>query len=146
MQNKTRRARRALAHQGLSEAVTWSFVSKEHATLFGGGADELDLDNPISPELSSMRPSALIHLLLAGQKSADKGYPGAALFEAGPTYQSTGVDGQSPSIAGIRRIEMVRDWQGNSAPDAFTAKADAIAAPIIDEVYDVVGLLRSRAR
>ena len=25
-------------------------------------------------------------------------------------------------------------------------KADAIAAPIIDEVYDVVGLLRSRAR
>ncbi|MCF6275882.1 MAG: phenylalanine--tRNA ligase subunit beta, partial [Robiginitomaculum sp.] len=128
LQNKIRRARRALAHQGLSETVTWSFVSRDHAKIFDGGDEALVLDNPISSELGCMRPSALIHLLLAGQRSADKGYPGAALFEAGPTYQSPKLDGQSPTIAGMRRVEVVRDWQGETAPDAFTAKADALAA------------------
>ncbi len=128
VQNKIRKARRALAGQGLSEAVTWSFVAQAQAELFGGGDESLQLDNPISPELSTMRPSALIHLLLAGQKSADKGYTGAALFEAGPTYQSPKPDGQSPTIAGMRRTETTRHWQGNVAPDAFTAKADAVSA------------------
>lgn len=128
LQNKQRAARRALAGQGLSEAITWSFTSLEHAKLFDGGDDALVLDNPISNDLGCMRPTALIHLLLAGQRSADKGYPGAALFEAGPSYQSPATDGQSPTIAGIRRVETTRHWQGNTAPDAFTAKADAMAA------------------
>lgn len=128
LQNKIRAARRALAHQGLSETITWSFVSRDHAKLFDGSDEALVLDNPISSELGCMRPSALIHLLLAGQRSADKGYPGAALFEAGPTYQSPKPDGQSATIAGMRRVETVRSWQGDQAPDAFTAKADAMAA------------------
>ncbi|NNC38473.1 MAG: phenylalanine--tRNA ligase subunit beta [Hyphomonadaceae bacterium] len=128
LQNKQRAARRALANQGLFEAITWSFCSADHAKLFDGGSDDLLLDNPISSDLDCMRPSALIHLLLASQRSADKGYPGAALFEAGPTYQTPETDGQSPSIAGIRRIETQRHWQGNSQPDAFSAKADALAA------------------
>lgn len=128
LQNKIRKARRALAHQGLSETVTWSFVSQDHAKVFDGGDEALVLDNPISSELGCMRPSALIHLLLAGQRSADKGYPGASLFETGPTYQSSKPDGQSPTIAGMRRVELLRDWQGGTEPDAFTAKADAIAA------------------
>jgi len=128
LQNKQRAARRALANQGLSEAITWSFTSLEHAKLFDGGDDALVLDNPISTDLDCMRPSALIHLLLASQRSADKGYPGAALFEAGPTYQTPETDGQSPTIAGIRRIETERHWQGNRQPDAYSAKADALAA------------------
>ncbi|MEE9272482.1 MAG: phenylalanine--tRNA ligase subunit beta [Robiginitomaculum sp.] len=128
LQNKLRHARRALANNGLSETVSWSFVSKAQAQAFDGGDDALDLDNPISPELSTMRPSALIHLLLAGQKAANKGYTRAAMFEAGPTYQSIKPDGQAPSIAGMRRIENARDWQGEKTIDAFTAKADAIAA------------------
>lgn len=128
LQNKIRRARRALAGQGLSEAVTWSFASLAHTKLFDGGDDALVLDNPISSDLDCMRPSALIHLLLAGQRSADKGYSGAALFEAGPTYQNITPTGQAPTIAGIRRIETTRHWQGSTAPDAFTAKADALSA------------------
>ncbi|PHR61571.1 MAG: phenylalanine--tRNA ligase subunit beta [Robiginitomaculum sp.] len=128
LQNKIRRARRALANQGLSEAVTWSFSSRAHAKVFDGGDAALVLDNPISSDLDCMRPSALIHLLLAGQRSADKGYPASALFEAGPTYQSQAPNGQAPTIAGMRRIESKRDWQGDSVPDAFTAKEDAFAA------------------
>jgi phenylalanyl-tRNA synthetase beta chain len=129
-QNTVRLARRALAGRGLSEAITWAFCSREHAQLFGGGdALEIILDNPISAELDTMRPSALIHLLLAGQRSANQGYPRAAIFESGAIYQSDDPQsGQSRTLAGIRRAEIARSYDGNSAPDALTVKADALAA------------------
>ena len=127
-QTRTRRARRAMALQGLSETVSWSFVLDAHAKQFGGGADALYLDNPISSDLNVMRPSALIHLLLSGQTAADRGYPGAALFELGPVYRGTDVEDQALSLAGIRRVEPSRNWAGAEEISALTAKADALAA------------------
>jgi len=127
-QNRTRFARRALALQGLSEAVTWSFVLKDHAEAFDGGQDNLALDNPISSDLNWMRPSALIHLLLAGQRSANQGYPGAALFELGPIFQGPQPEEQSLSLAGIRRAEPSRDWAGTVDITALTAKQDTLTA------------------
>src|SRR5947209_5164304 len=55
-QNRTRAAKRALAARGLVEAVTWSFIGKEQAELFGGDG-KLALANPISADLTDMRPS-----------------------------------------------------------------------------------------
>ena len=127
-QNRTRLARRALALRGLSEAVTWSFALDEHATLFGGQDPSLRVDNPISNDLNTMRPSALIHLLLAGQRNADKGYPGTALFELGPVFTGQNPSDQRLSLAGMRRVESVRDWKGEDAITALTAKADVLEA------------------
>lgn len=127
-QNRTRLARRALAARGLSEAITWSFVLEDHAESFGGGQDNLALDNPISNDLNWMRPSALIHLLLAGQRSANQGYPGAALFELGPIFQGTDPKDQTLSLAGMRRVEPGRDWAEAKDITALTAKEDVIAA------------------
>jgi len=127
-QNRTRLARRALALRGINESVTWSFVLKDHADLFDGGAPELALDNPISADLNWMRPTGLIHLLLAGQRSADRGYPGAALFELGPIFQGTAPDQQSLSLAGMRRVESTRDWAGAVEVTALTAKKDVLSA------------------
>ena len=59
IQRRTRKAKRALAARGMVEAVTWSFVSKRSAELFGGGQPELALANPIAADLSDMRPSLL---------------------------------------------------------------------------------------
>lgn len=127
-QNRTRLARRALAARGLSEAITWAFVLKDHAKVFGGGAEDMLLDNPISSDLDCMRPSALIHLLLAGQRNSDKGYGGSALFEMGGTYQSQEPEGQKLSLAGLRFVTAERHWKGSSSVDALTAKGDALAA------------------
>jgi len=127
-QTRTRLARRALAGQGLSETISWSFVLGAHAAAFGGGEAALYLDNPISSDLNVMRPSALIHLLLSGQTAADRGYPGAALFELGPVYRGTEPNDQALTLAGLRRIEPGRDWAGAEAITALTAKADALAA------------------
>ena len=127
-QNRTRLARRALAARGLSEAITWSFVLQDHAKLFGGGDNKMLLDNPISSDLDCMRPTALIHLLLAGQRNADKGYPRAAQFELGPVYPGTEPDEQALTLAGMRRTETERHWAGECPVDALSAKADALAA------------------
>ena len=127
-QNRSRLARRALAGRGLSEAITWSFCLQAHAKIFGGGADHMRLDNPISSDLDTMRPSALIHLLLAGQRNADKGYPNSTLFELGPVFRGTDTKDQALTLAGMRRTEIERHWNGSPQIDALTAKGDALAA------------------
>jgi phenylalanyl-tRNA synthetase beta chain len=124
-QNRIRLGRRALASRGWMEAVTWSFASTAICEMFGGGAPALVLANPIASDLDCMRPSALIHLLLASQRNADRGYGDLALFEAGPIYKGDGENDQESVIAGVTRGS-VRHWAGASAPDVFSVKADVM--------------------
>ena len=133
IQKRTRLARRSLAVRGLVEAVTWSFISKEEAELFGGGDGRLALANPIASELSDMRPSLLPGLLKAAQRNADRGLGDVALFEVGQTFASDEPEGQSIKAAAVRRgtarAEGVgRHWNGGAkSVDAFDAKADVVA-------------------
>ena len=133
LQKRTRAARRALAARGLVEAVTWSFVSKSRATLFGGGAPELALANPIAADLSDMRPSLLPGLIAAVQRNADKGLGDAALFEVGQVFKGAGENDQRMSACAVRRGSARpsgagRHWSGRAGNvDAFDAKADVMA-------------------
>ena len=133
IQKRTRLARRSLAVRGLVEAVTWSFIAKEEAELFGGGDGRLALANPIASELSDMRPSLLPGLLKAAQRNADRGLGDVALFEVGQTFASDEPEGQSIKAAAVRRgtarAEGVgRHWDGGAkSVDAFDAKADVLA-------------------
>jgi phenylalanyl-tRNA synthetase beta chain len=125
-QNRIRLGRRALAARGWMEAVTWSFASTAMCEMFGGGAPALVLANPIASDLDCMRPSALIHLLLAAGRNADRGYGDLALFEAGPIYKGDGENDQESVIAGVTRGS-VRHWAGVAAADVFSVKADVLA-------------------
>jgi len=133
IQNRTRKARRALAARGLTEAVTWSFVSKREAELFGGGNAELALANPIAAELSDMRPSLLPGLIMAAQKNADRGLADVALFEVGQIFKGDRPQDQLTAATGLRRAlakpdGLGRHWASANKPvDAFDAKADAFA-------------------
>ena len=133
IQNRTRKAKRALAARGLVEAVTWSFVSKEEAELFGGGKAELALANPIAAELSDMRPSLIPGLVTAAQRNADRGFPDTGLFEVGQIFKGDKPDDQLTSASGLRRALAkpsggVRHWSNKTEPvDVFDAKADAFA-------------------
>ena len=122
--------RRTLATRGLTEAVTFSFISSRAAELFGGGKPELRLVNPISADLDAMRPSALPGLVEAARRNADRGFPDAALFELGPAYRDDTPEGQVTVAAGLRAGQLgPRDWrQPPPAPDLYDAKADALAA------------------
>ncbi len=127
-QNRVRIGRRSLAARGWMEAVTWSFASRATCELFGTaqGGGALVLANPIASDLDCMRPSALIHLLLAAQRNTDRGFGDLALFEAGPIYKGDGPKDQEMVIAGVTR-GAIRHWSGTEKPDVFTVKADVLA-------------------
>jgi phenylalanyl-tRNA synthetase beta chain len=132
LQRRTRAAKRALAASGLVEAVTWSFISKKQAELFGGGGPELALANPIAADLSDMRPSLVPGLALALQRNADRGYPDIALFEVGQIFTGDRPQDQLVAATAMRRGAAKasgagRHWSGPAgAADVFDAKADAL--------------------
>ena len=83
LQKRTRLAKRTLASLSLREAITWSFISKAAAELFGGGAASLALANPIAADLSDMRPSLVPGLVAAAERNARRALNDVALFEVG---------------------------------------------------------------
>ncbi len=133
IQVRTRKAKRALAARGLTEAVTWSFISRREAELFGGGKPELALANPIAAELSDMRPSLLSALITSAQRNADRGTADVALFEVGQIFKGDKPEDQFTAASGVRRAlakadGIGRHWSGKPLPvDVFDAKADAFA-------------------
>ncbi|MEE8531038.1 MAG: phenylalanine--tRNA ligase subunit beta, partial [Hyphomicrobium sp.] len=132
-QRRARRARRMLGARGLVEAITWSFVRRCDAQLFGGGADALELDNPISTEMSSMRPSLLPGLLTAVQRNRNRGFADAALFELGQAYRGDSPEDQYLAASGVRSgtarlMGSGRHWDGAAGEvDVFDAKADVFS-------------------
>jgi len=132
-QKRARRARRALAARGFVEAVTWSFIPREEARLFGGGADALELANPISTEMSSMRPGLLPGLLAGVSRNRNRGVADMALFELGQAYRGEAPADQYLGVSGVRAgsahlTGSGRHWDG-AAPDVdlFDAKEDVTA-------------------
>jgi phenylalanyl-tRNA synthetase beta chain len=136
IQLRTRKAKRALATRNLVEAVTWSFIDKKQAELFGGGKPELALANPIASDLSDMRPSLIPGLIAAAQRNADRGFADSALFEVGQIFRGDQPSDQFIAAAGVRRAlakpsGIGRHWSAkNGEVDAFDAKADVLAALI----------------
>ncbi|WP_025032997.1 phenylalanine--tRNA ligase subunit beta [Bradyrhizobium sp. DOA9] len=132
LQLRTRRARRALASRGMVEAVTWSFIAKPAAELFGGGQRELEVANPIASDLSDMRPTLLAGLIAAAQANADRGFGDVALFEVGQVFKGDRPQDQFMAASGVRRglassEGLGRHWTGSAQADVFDAKADALA-------------------
>jgi len=133
-QKRQRLTRRLLAARGMVEAVTWSFIAPEHAKLFGGGAPELVLSNPISSELAVMRPSLLPGLINAAQRNRDRFFADGALFELGQAYRGAAPEDQFVAASGVRFghsnfAGSGRHWSGEAPPaSVFAVKDDAIAA------------------
>ncbi len=131
MQKRTRLAKHTLAALGSREAVTWSFVSKAAAELFGGGSRSLALANPIAADLSDMRPSLIPGLVAAAERNARRAISDVALFEVGQVFLGAGENDQRVAAAAVRRGRAKadsegRDWRGGGLVDVFDAKRDAM--------------------
>lgn len=133
MQKKTRRAKRLLAARGLMEAVTWSFIPQDDAEAFGGGQNSVQLANPISTDMATMRPSLLPGLIRNAQANTDRGYRDVALYEVGQVFAGDAPDDQTMVACGVRRGTAVmagqgRHWIGDfPSVSVFNAKADAMS-------------------
>ena len=128
-QRRTRTARRALAARGFNETVSFSFISRDQAKLFGGGDDARQLSNPIASDLDALRPSVLPSLLAAASRNAARGSANLQLFEIGAAFDS-GVPGEQKNVAtAIRAGTGERHWQKSDvASGLFAAKTDLLAA------------------
>jgi phenylalanyl-tRNA synthetase beta chain len=122
-------ARRACAALGYNECVTYSFIDKASAALFGGGTDATMLENPISSDMSHMRPALLPGLLAAAARNQARGFADMALFEVGPAFSGGEPGEQNLLVSGLLIGRTgPKDVHGASrAVDVYDAKADAEA-------------------
>ncbi|MDO7629646.1 MAG: phenylalanine--tRNA ligase subunit beta, partial [Loktanella sp.] len=129
LQSRQQMAKRTVAGLGYNECVTYSFIDREAAAMFGGGDDATMLQNPISADLSHMRPGLLPGLLRAAARNQARGFADMALFEVGHAFQGGEPGEQHVQIAGILIGRTgPKDVHGTSrGVDVFDAKADAEA-------------------
>jgi phenylalanyl-tRNA synthetase beta chain len=129
IQKREGMARRTMAALGYNEAVTYSFIDADSAALFGGGADATRLENPISSEMSHMRPNLLPGLLQAAARNQARGFSDLALFEVGPAFDGGEPDESHVQVAGLLvGGSAPRDpWGSRRNVDLYDAKADAEA-------------------
>jgi phenylalanyl-tRNA synthetase beta chain len=128
-QRRTRTVRRALAARGFNECVSFSFIAREQAKLFGGGDQARQLSNPIASDLDALRPSPLPSLLAAAARNTARGFSDFNLFEIGPAFGSGIPEDQTNNAAGIIVGPGVRDWTKSGHPaNVFDAKAALFAS------------------
>jgi phenylalanyl-tRNA synthetase beta chain len=128
-QRREKAARRTLAALGYNECVTYSFIDQADAAMFGSGDDAVRVDNPISSEMSHLRPDLLPGLLRAAARNQARGFVDLALFELGPVFQ-----GGEPGEQGVHATALLigaaaaRDPHGSRRMvDVYDAKADVEA-------------------
>lgn len=129
MQRRERMARHSAAALGYNECVTYSFIDGAAAALFGGGTDETRLENPISTDMSHMRPDLLPGLLQAAARNQARGVADLALFEVGAAFSGGQPGQQHMQVAGLLVGRTgPKDVHGAARPvDLYDAKADAEA-------------------
>ncbi|SDF56625.1 phenylalanyl-tRNA synthetase beta subunit [Celeribacter baekdonensis] len=129
MQVRESSVRHQAAALGYNECVTYSFVDEKSAKLFGGGTDAVKLENPISSEMSHMRPDLLIGLLQAAARNQARGFADLSLFECGPAFHGGEPGEQHLQVAGLLvGASGPKDVHGaRRVMDLYDAKADAEA-------------------
>jgi phenylalanyl-tRNA synthetase beta chain len=129
MQKRETIARRTCAALGYNECVSYSFIDQPSAALFGGGDDATKLENPISSDMSHMRPALLPGLLQAAARNQARGYNDLALFEVGPAFHGGEPGEQHLLVSGllVGRTGPKDVLGGSRAVDVFDVKADAEA-------------------
>jgi phenylalanyl-tRNA synthetase beta chain len=128
IQRREQIARRTAAALGYNECVTYSFIDAEAAALFGAG-EASRLENPISSELTHMRPDLLPGLLRAAARNQARGFQDLALFEVGPAFHGGEPEEQHVQVTGLLVGQSAprNPYGTRRAVDAFDAKADAEA-------------------
>ena len=122
-------ARRATAALGYLECITYSFIDKPSAEAFGGGSDAVRLSNPISADMSHLRPSLLPGLLQAAARNSARGMIDMALFELGPVFHGGEPEDEEILLCGILvgHGGPRNPHAGRRLVDVYDAKADVAA-------------------
>lgn len=129
VQQRRKSACRTIVALGYNECVTYSFIDEPAAKLFGGGSDAVRVENPISSEMTHLRPDLLPGLLRVAARNQARGFMDLALAEIGPAFSGGEPGEQHLQAAGLLIGSTApRDPYASRRPvDVFDAKADAEA-------------------
>ncbi|MDZ7904489.1 MAG: hypothetical protein U5N55_00915 [Cypionkella sp.] len=114
------------------ECVTYSFIDAKAAVMFGGGDEATRIENPISSEMTHLRPDLLPGLLAAAARNQARGFADMALFEVGTAFTGGEPGDQQLQATGllVGRHRAARPLYRRAPPCRFfmaTSKADAEA-------------------
>ena len=116
-------ARRSLAAQGLSEAITFTFTDEKIADKFGGVKDAHKIINPVSSELGVLRPSILCGLLPAVARNQSRGATNVSLFETGSVFRKDNAEQSTETCGIISGLNNDKHWLADSREvDVFDIK------------------------
>ncbi len=129
MQTREQIARRTAAALGYNECVTYSFIDQASAALFGGGDEARRVANPISQDMTHMRPSHLPGLLQAAARNQARGFGELSLFEVGAVFHGGEPEEHEILVTGLKvGATGPKDVHGaRRMVDLFDARADAEA-------------------
>jgi phenylalanyl-tRNA synthetase beta chain len=149
-QQLRRRLEDLLRDRGLLEAISYSFTSRDAlGRLRLAGIEPLRIENPLSEELSVMRPLLLPGLLDAARHNTAHGRAGVSLFESGHVYLPTGPlepapdgspGGKTPAeehhhLGALLTEAAPAGWRTPARPaDFYAAKA------LLEAVLDAAGV------
>ena len=119
--------KKSLVSDGFSEVITWSFLSNVRANLFSRGQSLIKLQNPISSDLDTLRPSIIPNLLSSIQKNLIRGSSNIKFFEIGPVFNKPSVN-QNLCIGAARVGDFSpRHWKKDyRVTDVYDVKLDAL--------------------
>jgi phenylalanyl-tRNA synthetase beta chain len=120
--------REAAVAFGLSEAITYGFVSPKELESVGAPPSPVAIENPLSDDQSVMRTSLLPGLLQAVKKAWRRGETEARLFTVGTTF----APGSDPSGLPRERPTFAAVLAGS--------RRNYLAKPEHYDVYDAKGL------
>ena len=126
---RERRGRNKLVDRGYSEAITYSFIAPELATTFRVDGAVTELANPISSEMTVMRPSLWPGLVQAVRHNRNRQHEDVRLFEFGMVFNDlAGEFAQIPALGGVRAGTMhLANWsESGRETDFFDLKQDVV--------------------
>ncbi|MFJ6002017.1 phenylalanine--tRNA ligase subunit beta [Arthrobacter sp. NPDC092385] len=149
VQQQRRRLLNALAAAGLTEVLSYPFVSERANAVFGTPeegalAASVKLANPLSAELGHLRRSVLPGLVELAKRNSSRGFRDLALFEAGAVFLPEGPLGtESIPPLGVKPDDDVLDALYAGIPDQpqvvaalFTGHEVPPSAGVVPRAWD----------
>lgn len=117
-----------LASNGMTEIISWSFMKEDVAKEFAPINEKLRIKNPITADLSYMKPSIIPNLLTIAKNNQDRGVDNIAIFEKSRVFMNLTPEGQNRVIGGIRTgLTCEKDiFNSSRSYDIFDVKKDLL--------------------
>ena len=128
-QRKKSQLRRLLVSRNIMEIISWSFSNKKWERLLNTDKEVVEIENPISEELSCMRSNLLGGLLNLITNNNNKNINNISIFEIGPVFHGAKPGDQNDNLTVIRSGKAIdKSWATKSRNfDIYDIKSDLIS-------------------